>query len=77
MASIVEALESVGSQRWWKEWQDPAWKQFVLTGDEKYLKKLPKFTEHGWLPPELVSALPAPSQLDENGKRFLHACQVT
>jgi hypothetical protein len=62
MATIVEALETMAAKGWWKEWQNPAWKQFVLTGDEKQLKKLPKFTEHSWLPPELLSALPAPSQ---------------
>jgi hypothetical protein len=74
MKTIIEALETVAAKGWWKEWQDPAWKQFVLTGDEKRLKKLPKFDAHSWLPPELLGALPAPGELDENGKRFLMAC---
>jgi hypothetical protein len=76
MATIIEALETLAAKGWWKEWQNPAWKQFILTGDEKQLKKLPKFTEHSWLPPELLSALPAPSQIDDSGKRFLQACCV-
>ncbi len=74
MASIITALETVAAKGWWKEWQNPAWKQFVLTGDEKHLKKLPKFPDHSWLPPELLSALPTPSQIEEEGRRFLQAC---
>jgi hypothetical protein len=74
MASIITALETLAARGWWKEWQNPAWKQFVLTGDEKQLKKLPKFSDHSWLPPELLSALPVPSQIDQSGKRFLQAC---
>ena len=76
MASIITALETLAAKGWWKEWQNPAWKQFVLTGDEKQLKKLPKFSDHGWLPPELLSALPTPSQIDDQARRFLQACCV-
>jgi len=76
MATIIEALETLAAKGWWKEWQNPAWKQFVLTGDEKQLKKLPKFSDHSWLPAELLSALPIPSQIDDQGKRFLQACCV-
>lgn len=76
MASIITALETLAAKGWWKEWQNPAWKQFVLTGDEKQLKKLPKFSDHSWLPPELLSALPTPSQIDDQARRFLQACCV-
>ncbi len=76
MASIIEALEMLATKGWWKEWQNPAWKQFILTGDEKLLKKLPKFSGHSWLPEELLSALPVPSQVDDSGKRFLRACHA-
>ena len=76
MASIIEALEMLASKGWWKEWQNPLWKQFVLTGNEALLKKLPKFQEHSWLPSELLSALPLPDQIDDSGKRFLQACHA-
>ncbi len=76
MASIIEALDLLASKGWWKEWQNPAWKQFVLTGDEKHLKSLPKFRGHSWLPEELLSALPAPDKIDAGGKRFLQACRA-
>jgi hypothetical protein len=76
MASIITALETMAAKGWWKEWRNPAWKQFVLTGDEKQLKKLPKFSDHSWVPSELLSALPAPSQIEEQGRRFLKACFV-
>jgi hypothetical protein len=76
MATTVEALEMAASSGWWKEWRNPAWKQFVLTGDEKHLKKLPKFEDRGWLPAELLSALPAPDQIDESGIRLLRACHA-
>ncbi len=46
MASIISALETLAAKGWWREWQNPAWKQFLLTGDEKQLKKLPKFSDH-------------------------------
>jgi hypothetical protein len=74
MATIIEALETLAKQGWWKEWQHPAWKQFLLSGDEKLLKKLPKFDQCNWFPPVLLAALPGPSQLDESGQRFLQAC---
>jgi Domain of unknown function (DUF4132) len=76
MASVIEALEMLASKGWYKEWQSPAWKQFVLSGDEKLLKNLPKFRDHSWLPDELLSALPTPAQIDESGKRFLQACHA-
>src|SRR5437016_5973385 len=76
MATIIEALDTLEPKGWWKEWQNPAWKQFIITGDEKHLKKLPKFTDHSWLPAELLSALPAPDQIDDSGKRFLRACHA-
>jgi hypothetical protein len=76
MASIIEALEMLASKGWWKEWQNPAWKQFILTGNEKLLKNLPKFRDHSWLPAELLSALPAPDQIDNSGRRFLQACHA-
>ncbi len=74
MATIIEALETLAAKGWCQEWQNPAWKHFILTGDEKQLKQLPKFTEYSWLPPELLAALPVPSQIDDRGKRFLQAC---
>lgn len=74
MASIITALETLAAKGWWREWQNPAWKQFLLTGDEKQLKKLPKFSDHSFLPPELLSAIPGPELMDEEGKRFLSAC---
>jgi hypothetical protein len=76
MATIVEALGLVASRGSWREWRNPAWKQFILTGDKKYLKQLPKFTEHARLPVELISALPAPDKIDESAKRFLQACHA-
>src|SRR5579859_131294 len=76
MASIIEALESLAAKGWYKEWQQPAWKQFMLTGDEGLLKFLPKFPEHTWLPAELLSVLPGPDQIDDSGRRFLQACHV-
>jgi len=76
MASIIEALDLVASKGWCKEWQNPAWRQFVLTGDQKHLKNLPKFRDHSWLPEELLSALATPDKIDEGGKRFLQACRA-
>jgi len=76
MVSIIETLESLAAKGWYKEWQKPAWKQFMLTGDEGLLKFLPKFPEHTWLPTELLSALPGPDQIDDGGQRFLRACHA-
>lgn len=76
MASIIEALEILAAKGFWKEWQNPAWKQFLLSGYEKHLKKLPKFRDHNRLPVELLSALPVPEQIDDHGKRFLRACHA-
>ena len=76
MATIIEALDTLASKGWWKEWQNPAWKQLVLTGDDKHLKKLPKFRDHSWLPSELLSVLPDPDEIDDHGKRFLQACHA-
>src|SRR5438876_1736960 len=76
MATIIEALDTLASKGWWKEWQNPAWKQFVLTGDDKHLKKLPKFRDHSWLPSELLSVLPDPDEIDDHGKRFLQGCHA-
>ena len=42
MATIIEALETLAAKGWWKEWQNPAWKLFILTGDEKQLKRIGK-----------------------------------
>ena len=33
MATIIEALDTLEPKGWWKEWQNPAWKQFIITGD--------------------------------------------
>src|SRR5580658_5304853 len=75
MASIIETFEMfIASKAWWKEWQNPVWKQFMLTGDAKLLNNLPQFGEHSFLPGDLLSALPSPDQIDEAGKRFLRAC---
>ncbi len=76
MASIIEALESLATKGWYKEWQKPAWKQFMLTGEEGLLNFLPRFPEHTWLPTELLSALPGPDQMDDSGRRFLRACHA-
>jgi len=76
MASIIEALESLAAKGWYKEWQKPAWKQFMLTGDEGLLKFLPKFSERTWLPTELLSALPGPDQIEDSGRRFLRGCHA-
>src|SRR5215472_8567554 len=73
MATIVEALDLLASKNWWKEWQNPAWKQFVASGDEALLKKLPKY-QNSWLPPELLAALPESGEVDEGVRRFLRAC---
>src|SRR5512138_820557 len=73
MAFIITALETLAAKGWWREWQNPAWKQFLLTGDEKQLKKLPKFSDHSFLPSELLSATPGSESMDEQGKRFLRA----
>lgn len=45
MASIIEALELVVTKGWSQEWQNPEWKQFMLSGDEGLLKFLPKFPD--------------------------------
>lgn len=76
MASIIEALETLASKAWGKEWQKPAWKQFVVNGDPTLLKFLPKFKDYTWLPTELLSALPGPEQIDDHGRRFLQACHA-
>jgi hypothetical protein len=74
MATIVEALDLVAAKRWYKEWQNPFWKQFIATGDKSLLPKIPAFRDYSWLPAELLNALPSASQLDEGSKRFLRAC---
>ena len=74
MATIVEALDLLASKSWGKEWQNPAWKQFIQTGDESLLPKLPNFRRYSWLPAELMNALPSTSQIDDASKRFLRAC---
>src|SRR5690349_14900161 len=74
MATIIEALDWLAAKSWLKEWRNPAWKEFVLTGDERQLARLPKFTGIAWLPAELLAALPTPDQLGEAGQRFLRAC---
>src|SRR4051794_36584911 len=74
MTTIVEALDLLASKNWWKEWQNPVWKQFIQTGDESLLKKIPKFKDHNWLPAELMNLLPSASLLDDASKRFLRAC---
>jgi Domain of unknown function (DUF4132) len=74
MATIVEALDLVAAKRWYKEWQNPVWKQFIATGDKSLLPKIPAFKDYSWLPPELLNALPSAGQLDEGSKRFLRAC---
>ena len=76
MASIIEALDSLASIPWQKDWQRPAWKQFISTGDEKLLGALPKFGRHDLLPEALLAALPSPQQMDESGKRFFQACSA-
>jgi len=74
MATIVEALDLVASKNWYKEWQNPVWKEFIQTGDKSLLPKIPKFRDYSWFPAELLNALPSASQLDEGSKRFLRAC---
>src|SRR5689334_17850648 len=74
MATIVEALDLVASKKWYKEWRNPVWKQFVQTGDESLLSKISKFRDYSWLLAELMNALPSASQFDESSKRFLRAC---
>lgn len=74
MATIIEALDSISANSWYKEWQKPAWKQFLLTGTEGLLNFLPKFPKYSWLPNELLSALPVPDQLTDADRRFLQAC---
>jgi hypothetical protein len=48
MATIVEALDLVGAKNWWKEWQNPAWKQFVLSGHKVLLKNPSKLAEQSF-----------------------------
>lgn len=74
MASIIEALDGLAGKLWCKEWQNPAWKQFLLTGDTKLLNFIPKFRQYSWLPNELLLALPVPDQMTETEQRFLQAC---
>jgi len=74
MASIIEALDGLAGKLWCKEWQNPAWKQFLLTGDSKLLNFIPKFRQYSWLPNELLLALPMPDQMTETEQRFLQAC---
>jgi hypothetical protein len=74
MATIGEALDLVAAKRWYKEWQNPVWKQFIETGDKSLLPKIPAFKDYSWLPAELLNALPSASQLDESSERFLRAC---
>lgn len=76
MASIIDVLEELATKGWWKEWQNPAWKQYVVSGDEKLLKKLPKFKKHSWFSGEFLPALPGPGRIDEHGRRFLKACRA-
>lgn len=74
MATVIEVLEKYKTQSWLKEWTNPAWKQFVLSGDEKYLKLLPRVKSR-YLPTDLSESLSAtPEGLDDHGKRFLRAC---
>jgi len=74
MATIIEALDAHASQAWNKDWQTPAWKQFLLTGDTKLLKSLPKLKPNDGLPLALIEALPLPGEMDVAGRRFLQAC---
>ncbi|HEY1173105.1 MAG TPA: DUF4132 domain-containing protein [Verrucomicrobiae bacterium] len=74
MAAIIKALDELATKAWHKEWANPAWKQFILSGDESHLKKIPKLETTAWLPGELLLALGHPATLDESGKRFLTAC---
>lgn len=74
MSTIIEALDELAGCSWQKEWQKPAFKQFVLSGDTGLLKFLPKFKGHSWLPPELLEVMPSPNEMDLTGQRLLQAC---
>jgi hypothetical protein len=76
MASIIDEFDVLAGQAWQKEWRNPVWKQFVLTGDATLLNSLPKFKQYSWLPSELLRALPLPDQIEITGQRFLQACLV-
>jgi hypothetical protein len=75
MSKIVAALEAMAADKYRSQWQTPAWKQYVLSGDRKYLKALEMvvFGRFGtaYLPSELQQALPSPGATDVEGRRLI------
>src|SRR6185369_5578054 len=76
MTTIIEILDQLAKGQWSGDWQSPAWKQYVLSGDKKLLKQLPKMT--GWygVPPDFLAALQLPKTMDEPTRRILEAFQA-
>lgn len=71
MATIIEILERLTS--WSSDWKHPAWKQYVLTGDQKLLKQLPDMSRWYGVDSDFLAALHLPKALDEPSRRALEA----
>lgn len=67
MSQLLEALDKLAQQSWNKNWQNPAIRQFVESGDERLLGSIPKL-DHAW---GLDSALPVPSSWTVEAGRLL------
>jgi len=48
MASIIEELDGLARIAWRKEWHNPAWRQFLLSGDTKLLNSIPRFNQYSY-----------------------------
>ncbi len=75
MTSVLATLDTLAkSSRADRDWKNPVWKEFIVTGRDELLASFRIFASYNPLPPELLSVLPAADQLDEHGKRLLQAC---
>jgi hypothetical protein len=71
MATIIEILERLTT--WSSDWKHPAWKQYVLTGDQKLLKQLPDMSRWYGVDSDFLAALNPPQTLDPLSRRTLEA----